>query len=237
MNRLLLATFLAGLVLAAAAVAGVAQPHLASGAADSSARTITATGDGTVTTVPDHASFQFGVTTQETDAQDALSRNAAAANAVVAALRSAGVADSDLQTTEVSLSPVTDPGGTRIVAYTASNTVSARVALARAGALVDTAVAAGADTVEGPLLDSSDQSALYDQALGKAVTNARDKARALAQAGGVTLGPIQSIAESGSSVPLPYGAGFAAAASPSTPVEPGTQEVDASATVTYAVTG
>jgi len=237
MNRFRTTILLAGLLLVAAAVAGVAQPRPAQSAATTTGRTITVTGNGSVTTVPDRASFQFGVTTQAATAKEAMSRNAAAASAVIAALKDAGVAASDLSTSGVSLSPVTGPDGTQIVSYTASNTVTAGIALAKAGALVDAAVAAGADTVYGPGLDRSDQAALYAQALAKAVDDAKAKAEVLAQGAGVTLGAVQAIAEGGSAEPIPFAAKAAPAEGVATPIEPGTQEVDASVSVTYAITG
>ncbi len=238
MKKLRTILLLAGLLLAAAAVAGVAQPRPAHSAAAAGGRTITVGGDGAVTTVPDRASFEFGVTTQAATAKDAMTRNATAANAVIAALKATGVADADLTTSGVSLSPMTSPDGTRIVSYTASNNVSARIALAKAGALVDAAVAAGADTVYGPGLDRSDQKALYAQALTAAVADAKAKAEALAAAAGLTLGGVRTIVEGGSPTPIPYASkAMPGAAVGSTPIEPGTQEVDASVTVTYAVTG
>jgi uncharacterized protein YggE len=235
MNRLRNVLLLAGLLLAAAAVAGVAQPRPAHSAGATAARTITVGGDGSVTTVPDRATFQFGVETRAATARDAMSRNAAAANAVIAALKAAGVAAADLGTTGVSLSPVTSDDGTQVVSYTASNSVQGRIALAKAGALVDAAVAAGADTVYGPSLDRSDRQELYAEALKRAVADARTRAEALADAAGATLGAVQTIAEGGGApVPLPYAARAAGDAT-SIPIEPGTQTVDATVTVTYAV--
>jgi uncharacterized protein YggE len=231
MKKILL---LAGLLLVAAAVAGVAQPRLAHTATPPADRTISVTGNGTSTTVPDRASFQFGVTTQAADAKTALAQNASRAAAVIAALKDAGVASSDIQTSGVSLSPQTSPDGLRINGYTASNTVTAAIGIAKAGALVDAAVNAGADSVWGPGLTVSDQTSLYNDALKKAVANARAKAQALADAAGVQLGAVQSIDENGSQqvVPLPLAAKGAA---DSTPVEPGTQQIQASVEVTFSV--
>jgi uncharacterized protein len=232
MNRFRTSLLLAGLLLAAAAVAGVAQPRFAHGAASQAARTITVTGNGAVSAVPDRAAFDFGVTTRAATAKDALARNSAAATAVIAALKSAGVAAADLQTTGVSLSPQTSPDGTTIVGYSASNSVSARIALAKAGGIVDAAVGAGADSVSGPGLDRSDQSTLYTQALKQALTDAQTKAQTLADASRLKLGAVQTIDESSASVPVPFGAKAAVAGS--VPIEPGTQEIDATVTVTYA---
>lgn len=229
------AFLLAALVLGAAALAGVAQPRLAHTASNVSGRTITVTGDGTATTVPDRASFQFGVDTRATSAKDALARNSAAATAMIAAVKAAGVAGDDLQTVGVSLSPQTAPDGTTIVGYTASNSISATIPLAKAGTVVDAAVGAGADSVSGPSLDGSDRGALYRDALEHAFTDAKAKAEVLAQSAGVPLGAVQTVVEGASPTPLPYAAraSFGAAV----PVEPGTQTIDATVTVTYSSNG
>lgn len=229
MRRTLL---VAGLVLAAAALAGVAQPRLAHTAAAPAGRTITVTGNGAATAVPDRASFQFGVTTQAATAKAALAQNATAAAAVIAALKSTGIAAADLQTTGVWLSPQTSDDGTRIVGYSASNTVNAKMPLAKAGAIVDAAVGAGADSVSGPGLDNSDRAALYRSALKLAVADAKAKAQAIADAAGLRLGAVQTVTEGSSSTPVPLA--MKAAAGASVPIEPGTQEIDATVTVTYA---
>lgn len=223
---------LVAVVLAASALAGVAQPQLGR-SAEPSARTITVSGHGTVTTVPDRASFQFTVETRAGSASDALARNGDAATALVAALRSAGVAPADLQTSQVSLYPQTTDDGRTVTGYLASTSVSATTAIPKAGAVVDAAVRAGATGVSGPGLSRSDEDALYRDALARAVADAKRKAAALATAGGLALGSVQSIVEGSSApVPLPYAQRAAAP-----PVEPGTQTVDADVTVTYSVTG
>jgi len=224
---------LAGLLLLAAAIAGVAQPHFARSADAPTHSTISVTGNGSVTSVPDRASWQFGVSAQAATAKDALAQASSKANALISALKDAGVASADLQTSDVSLYPQTDSDGRVIVGYQASESVSAEIAIAKAGPLVDAAVAAGADSVSGPMLSVADQSSLYDQALAKAVSDAKDKAQALADAAGLTLGSVESIVEGGSATPVPLP--FAKAAdSAGTSVEPGTQETDASVTVVYA---
>ena len=113
--------------------------------------------------------------------------------------------------------------------------MSAKTKIARAGALIDAAVAAGANTVNGPTLDVSDRDARYRDALGKAVEDARAKAAALARAGGFGVGQVSSVTEqaaSGAPVPV-YEA--AAAKSNATPIEPGTQDVTADVTVTFRI--
>src|SRR5215470_5410203 len=169
MNRLGKILLAAGVLLVAAAIAGVAQPHLARTATTSGETAITVTGSGTVDAVPDRASFGFGVTTQASTASRALSRNAEQARAIIAALKRAGIGASDIQTTDVSLWPQTRADGTEIVGYTASNSVNVTVQLGRSGVVVDAAVRAGADSVDGPSLDTAAKSSLYARALRQAV--------------------------------------------------------------------
>src|SRR5437764_3575984 len=144
MNRLRTILVLAGVLLVAAAIAGVAQPHLGRSATPPSGSTITVTGDGTVDATPDRASFDFGVTTKGATAAQALNRNSSEARAVIDALEKAGVGASSIQTTQVSLWPQTSSDGTRITGYQASNSVRVTSALGRSGELVDAAVRAGA---------------------------------------------------------------------------------------------
>lgn len=216
--------FSAVLVLfAAAAVTGVVQPQSAQSAAPTS-KTITVTGNGSVETVPDRASFSFTVTSLADTAKAALAKNSAAADAVVAALKGAKV-----QTSGLGVDPRFDEQGSTIVGYTASTTVTADAPLASIGGMIDAAVAAGADGVSGPSFSRSDEEALYTQALKDAVADAHTKAVALADSAGVSLGDVQSVTE-GSAAPTPVPLAMASDAK----IEPGTQTVSATVTVTYA---
>ena len=224
---------LAAVLLAAVAFGDVLRPGSASstGTAKDS-RGITVTGNGTVNTVPDRAEFSFGVHTESATAAAALGANGALMTKVIDAIEKADVPKADIQTSQVSLSPQTTPDGTTIVGYIAANSISVRSKIDRAGKLIDTAVAAGATGVSGPSLSLSDQDSLYRDALKKAVADAKLKAQALADAAGLTLGAAQSIAEGSFAVPLPIADRLAAPSA--TPIEPGTQDVQATVTVTYA---
>src|SRR5262252_5610437 len=123
MNRLRTILVLAGVLLVAAAIAGVAQPRLGRSATTSSGSTITVTGNGTVDATPDRASFDFGVTTEGATAAEALSRNSSEARTIIAALKNVEVASSAIQTTQVSLWPQTSSNGRKITGYEASNSV------------------------------------------------------------------------------------------------------------------
>ena len=230
--RLRTVLLVAAVLLVASAIAGVAQPRLGH-SADTPARTISVSGHGTVTTVPDRASFDFTAETRAPTAAAAIARAGDASGAIAAALKDAGVAAADLQTSQISLSPQTTDDGTTIVGYAASTTLTAKTTIARAGTVVDAAVKAGANGVSGPNLSRSDEASLYDKALAGAVADAKRKAGALAAAAGLQLGGVQSLAESGAQAPIP----LAARADFSAAIEPGTQTVAADVTVTYTATG
>ena len=232
MSRLAARVLVAGIVAAAIGVlVGVGGTGPARSSAPQQAGGVTVTGQGAVTTTPDRAVFSFGVTTQAATATVALQRNGEAIQKVIAALKAHGVADANIQTQVVSLSPRTSDKG-EIVGYTASNAVSAQATVERAGEVIDAAVAAGATDVSGPSLTRTDQDVLYRQALKAAVADARAKAQVLAGAAGVGLGAVTSIVE-GSSAPVPVPLGRTEA--PATPVQPGTERIEATVTVTFAV--
>ena len=221
-------------VAAAVVFAGVGRPESAS--SDTTppqiARSITVSGSGTVTATPTQAMFGFGVSTRGKTAVQALNDDSAQMRKLIAALEGAGIPAASLQTSSVSLSPVTNNDETAIIGYTASNSVSATITdLSRAGSMVDTAVAAGANQVDGPNLTVSDQSKLYSSALKAAVADARAKADVLASAGGLQVGTVTSIEESGESSPSTYSA--AKSADAPTPIAAGTEQITASVTVVF----
>ncbi len=237
MNRLRTTLLIAGVLLVAAAIAGVAQPHLGRSATPTAGTTITVTGNGTVDATPDRASFDFGVTTNGATAAEALSRNASQARAIIDALKKAGIASSAIQTTQVSLWPQTSSNGTVITGYQASNSVQVTAALGKSGALVDAAVGAGANNVDGPNLDTAETSSLRNEALKQALAEAKGKAQAIAEAAGLTLGAPLTVREGSQATPIVYAAGLEAPARAAPPIEAGTQKIQASVTVTYSAGG
>ncbi len=199
-------------------------------------RSITVQGTGIVTTVPNEADFTFGVSVTAPTAKAALGANATRMNAVIAALRSQGVAAADLQTAEISLSPNTNDTGSRILDFTATNSVTVKTSsIARSGSIVDAAVGAGANTVSGPSLTVRDQVALTQRALRAAVANARARAQAIAGAAHVRLRAVLTVTE-GSSSPITFSpAPKASAAAAGTPVQAGTVQTEEDVTVTFSI--
>lgn len=221
-------------LLALAAVAAVTRAGDAPAAGGDLTEGITVSGSATVIAVPDRATLWIGVESQGETARTAVAANAAEMRRVLAALRSSGA--TNLQTQTVSLSPrYVDEG--RSQGYAAQNAVSATIEqLSRAGAVIDAAVAAGANQISGPMLAHRDPAAVYRRALEAAVADARGHADALAAAANVSLGRITAIVETGGgALPLPLAAAKAADEVASTPIEAGEREVGATVTVTFAI--
>ena len=164
-------------------------------------------------------------------ARAALQANATAMEKVIAALEARGGAN--VTTQSVSLSSSYDDQG-RPNGFVAGNVASAETSLSGAGALIDAAVSAGANTISGPSLSRSDADALYRRALERAVADARERAALLARAAGRSLGGVTAIVETGASE-TPLYAKAEAARDASTPVVSGTQEMVATVGVTYAL--
>jgi uncharacterized protein YggE len=215
--------------------AGLSAESLAAGASVSAAG-ITVVGTGSVKVAPDVAEWSFGVQASADTAAAALADASEATQRVVAALREAGVAEDDLRTEQVSVYPRTGDDGLSVTGYDASNTVRATIRdLDQAGPTVDAAVNAGANQVYGPTLTVSDAKAQYADAVDAAFDDARARAEAIAEKAGVTLGaPIAIVEGGGGGGPVPLYDGAEAAAA-DVAIEPGTQDVGATLTVTFAI--
>jgi len=205
--------------------------------------TISVSGLGRVTTVPDVADVRVGVMVTRVKVRDAQAAAATAMAGVIAALRKAGIADKDIQTTSLSLQPVYDysSSGTppRLTGYQIVNSVQATVRnLDTISDVIDGALAAGATTLDGITFRVDNPAAAEAQARDAAMKDARAKADALAKAAGVSITGVASISEqSGSApVPMPYAAaGAALDKAASTPIAVGTNEVDVSVSVVYLI--
>lgn len=229
-------TIAALLVLAVAALAGIGRPEAAGGASEDSTDGITVTGLGTVAAVPDEAQFSLGVSTNGRTAKDALAANSAQMARVIAALKAAGVAERDIATQNVSVGESYEAEGRRN-GFVAQNSVSVTVHdVERASEVLEVASTAGANQVSGPALTLADRESLEHKALAKAVENARERAKALADAAGVGVGRVAAIVESADRG-FVFAEGRAAmdSAASKVPIEQGTQEIQATVTVTFAI--
>ena len=188
-------------------------------------RTITVTSTATVKAAPDEAVIELGVRSESADGADAFAQNASAMQAVLDALGSAGIADEDVQTTNVSLEERTEnrgkPDEQRV--FVASNSVQVVIHdLSTVGSVIDDAVGAGADSVNDIRFQLANPHEVRTDALHQAVTGARAKADALAEAAGARVVAVVTIDEQSYQQPA-YRAAFnqaALAAAVPTPVVP-----------------
>lgn len=154
---------------------------------------------GEVSAVPDIATIGAGVVTQAPTAAAAMNENARRTAATVATIRKAGVADRDIQTTSVSLSPqyrYAENKPPEITGYQASSRVSIRFRdIKAAGPILDSLVAAGANQIDGPTLSIDKPEPLLDRAREQAITTARARAALYARAAGLQVKRIIAISE------------------------------------------
>jgi uncharacterized protein YggE len=202
---------------------------------------LTVTAEGRSTRVPDVAEVSGGVVTTAPTAAAAMRENADKMNAVVDAVRKAGVADRDIQTTGLSLSPqyrYVNNAPPVLTGYQATNTVSLRIRrIADTGKLLDALVAVGANQINGPNFTVENSAAALDEARVAAVKTGRARAELYAGAAGLKVKRIVSITEGGTFDPGPRPMMMAKAmredmaAAP--PVAPGEVALNVNVTMTF----
>ena len=145
---------------------------------------------------PDEARFQAGVESFAGSAGGASSANEQAIARVVAALRSAGVAEQDLQTRSVGIQRI--EWGDRKGQYQASTIVAVTVRdIGRTSAVLSAATEAGANIVSGPDLRISDAEAAANSAYAAAYRAARARGEAYADAAGMEIARVLTIRDAG----------------------------------------
>ena len=209
-------------------------------AASGETRSLSVTGSGMVSLTPDIAYIYIGVHTENRDIAQALAENNLQAQAVADALKNAGVAAEDIQTSSFSVWSMEDYDevGQAYTKYTVDNSVYVTVRdLSNLGALLNTVVGSGANTINSIQFDVADKTAALTEARQKAMENAAALAGELAQVAGLSLGEIQTITYT-DSMPYPYygmGGGGASAPNASVPIQPGQLQISVTVNVTYAV--
>ena len=212
--------------------------------ATASEHTIAVSGNGVVSVAPDVADVVIGVMAQKPTVAEAQSSATTSMTSVIAAVKKTGVDAKDIVTVNISLNPVydynTNGAAPRLVGYQFANTIKVTVRdIGKVAAVVDDSMAAGATSVNGITFRVGDPKAAQGQARGLAMTDARAKADALAQAAGVSVKGVASITETSSQpTPIFYAAGAldaAKAQSVSTPIQTGTTDITIQVTVTYLI--
>ena len=205
---------------------------------------VSVAGEGKVQGKPDLALLSLGVSALADDVSTARDRASNELDAMIASMKKNGVADKDIQTQQLNISPEYDysNGKQLLKGFRVSNSVSAKVRDINAtGKVVDDAVNAGGNDVQiqgiSFTIDKPDD--LQRQAREQAIADARDKADTLAKAGGVSLGDAISITEGGGVQPVQASpAAFDRAASgpaAQTPIQPGELDVTVTVNVTWAI--
>ena len=194
-------------------------------------------GEGRAAATPDMATLRLGVSERAAEAREALARTSEAAEAVLAALRDAGVAEADIQTAGLDLSPLYDANdGSRVSGYVAANVVTARLRdLDALGPAIDAASEAGANRIDGLSFSLADPGPTMEVARRRAVADARAAAETLAEAAGETLGPVLRIAEGTEARPFAPSDGLMRAEAISVPISPGEVETVARIRMTFAL--
>ena len=219
-------------------------PSAQTGESSEPVRTISVTGTGKVELTPDTAYIYIGVHSEGPDAVEAVASNNEKTQSVKDAITALGVDEKDIQTTSFSIYPqqrYDDKGQpTGEITYMVDNTVYVQVRdLDQVGEILDAAVKAGANSINGISFDLEDKSAAMSEAREKAVNDANLQAQELAEAAGVSLGPVITISTSGGVIPIApiYGKGGGASVemAASVPVSPGQMTISVDVFMVYGI--
>ena len=214
--------------------------------AQSEGPALTVQGSSEVRVASDLATVRLGVVAQAATAEAAQREVNDVANGILEAVRGAGIADRDVQTARLLLTPVFSRQRSaedlpEIVAYRASNVVTVRVeALENLGQVIDAGLGAGANQLEGVSFGVKDDLPARESALEEAITEARTKAEAMASALGIRLEGVLSVDEGGVFVQAPQMEMARLTVlqdTGTTPVAPGEVTVSASVTIRYRIAG
>jgi hypothetical protein len=232
--------------LAVAGLIGMGVMALPAEAGSPSEGTITVTGSGSMTLKRDQATTNLSVTALADKAADAMSQATATYNAVRKAILGLGLKPENLTTTGVSLypewdySPTVDGGKPVLRGYRVYLSVQVTSTVLNSAKVLDVAMATGGDAVSigGISFDVADPEAVTDNTRVRAVLNAKAKAKDYAEALGQHVGRALKIVETGAAVPVPIYRSMAKAESADViDLDPGTQKVTSSVSITFELLG
>src|SRR3989344_5244427 len=194
------------------------------GSGISASNTISVSGDGEVFAVPDTATFSVTVQEEAKDVKSAQEVATKKGNDIKAYLKSQGVDEKDIQTTDYSVYPQYDytntvcsggycpPGKQVLRGFQVSETITVKVRdTQKAGDLLAGVGSKGASSVSGLNFTIDDQDALEAEARDEAIAKAQEKAEVLADSLGVSIVRVVGFSESGSYPPMPYAYGMGGA--------------------------
>jgi uncharacterized protein len=206
-------------------------------------RSISISGHGETRAVPDLAVISVGVTTQSLTAREALDGNTKAMTALMETLKGAGVEAKDMATSNFSVGPRYDYGNNnaqppKVVGYDVNNMLTVTLRnIDTLGTVLDQAVSAGSNTINGITFSVSKPEAALDDARKAAVLDARRKAEIYASAGSFKLGDIISLTEGEAyQPPMQYMAKAARSESAGdVPIAQGEQSLSVDVNITYTI--
>lgn len=235
--------FLVFAVLVFALVLSACGPATINQAAPENVRTLNVNGLGQVYLTPDIAYIYIGVHTEGATASEAVDSNKTQTNSVIDALKKAGVDEKDIRTTNFSIWPsqqYSPDGAITGTVYMVDNSVYVTVRdLDGLGDLLDSAISAGANSVNSIQFDVADKTEAVKEARAKAMEDAKLQAQELADTAGVSLGNIQTINFYDNS-PYPMsegkgGGGGVVAADASVPIQPGQLTIAVTVNLSYSI--
>ncbi len=214
------------------------------GRAATQQNTITISGEGKVTAAPNIATTEIGLVTEKKDVASAQKENTEKMNKLIAAVKTAGIEEKDIQTTQYQIYPKYDysNGRSNITGYIVSQSVTVKIRdLTKISAVLAKVGEAGANQVSSLTFTIDEPESLRAQAREKALKNAREKAETLAKMLGVKILKVASFSEYNQSLPMPlyarsaeaYGIGGGAAPAPD--IQAGTMDVTVGVNVIYEI--
>jgi uncharacterized protein YggE len=234
---LLIGAFSLGTARGSGSPRGTGQSPVTLTAATQHAGRITVTGNGTVTGVPNQLTLSLSVQVNSYSVTSALAQANQTTRTVRAALTSRGVAASDIQTSDLNISPNYQSNSAVPTSYAVSESLTATLNnLSTAGAQINAAVRAGGNavSVNDVSLNLTDTGKSMARARAKAVADARAQASQYAAALGEPLGPVISVTPVQQTVTPQYSfANPTASGKAAVPISPGTQQLTVSITVVY----
>lgn len=240
-RRMKLLSFAASLLLAVPVVAQAQTP--AAAILEPPEPSVVVSGTAELTRPPDQAELVFGVTARAPTAADAQAQVNQTMSRTLEAMRQLGVTGRDIRTTEISVQPVYDtsggPGGMRIEAYQALNSVEVRVPPERVGPVLDAALREDTNRIEWLSYGIANDVAAQRAVIREAFTQARAKAEALASAGGFELGGVLEVVETAEPVQIEEWnwAALDALELGRTPIAPGEVSLTGTVSVRFAIAG
>ncbi len=224
--------------------AQIIRPAVGSGteAGGTAVPTVVVNGTSSVQMVPDRAQISFGVSTEGATAKAAQEQNTKDVNAVLAKLKELEVKDESIQTSGYDMYPQYDyseDSNGKIIGYSVQTTLTVKdLEIADAGNILTECVAAGINNVTDVSYSSSKYDESYQQALKEAIQSAEAKAKVMAEASGMTLGPVTVMSEGYQDDSARYlrkamNETMATADAASVSVMPGEIQIQANVSVTY----